>query len=99
MSETISKRKLRKAPESDPENSWLQVPAHYCDTFSTSIIRECKMVRIVFGDYVGREYRPFYRSAVVMPLSDIKSLIRHLSRLVAELEREEVQDESEPTLE
>ena len=81
----------KKDPASEPENSWLQIPAVYCDTYTTSIEREAKLVRIIFGDYVSREYRPFYRAAIMMPLANIKSLVRHLKHRIEELEAPEVE--------
>ncbi len=89
----------KKAPENDPSNSWLQVPAVYCDTFSTGLIPGNRMIRIVFGDYISRQDYPFYRSAVVMPIDDIEVLIKHLTRRVAELKKIEAEAEGAPEAE
>ena len=87
----------RRAPESDPDTSWLGVPAIYCDTFTTGILSENGMLRIVFGDYVSKSLFPFYRCSIMMPVSDVKVLIRHLTSRVAEIEKKQAEIEAKAT--
>jgi uncharacterized NAD(P)/FAD-binding protein YdhS len=76
----------RKDPASEPSFQWLQLPSIYCDTYSLDTFGEAYVVRMVFGDYVSREYHPFYRASITMPLEEAKGFLRSLSRVIKNAE-------------
>jgi hypothetical protein len=76
----------RISAEGVDDYDWLRLPAVYCDTYSSAVFRRAGVVRIAFGEYVGRNYMPFYRSCVAMPISDAKMLVRTLTRQITRAE-------------
>jgi hypothetical protein len=89
-------RPKRKVPEDDPEYRWLQDPPIYCDHYSAQLLSS-KVVRVSFGEYIGKNYFPIYRVAIAMPLSDIKDLHASLGRIIktAEEDAKKEDDSSE----
>ena len=77
----------RTPPEEEPRLRWLGLPGVYCDTFTLDSWTS-GVVRIAFGEYTDPEHYPWYRTAVVMPISDVKALARALTRVVTEAEAE-----------
>jgi hypothetical protein len=67
---------------------WLQPNPIYCDHYTASSSTDGSIIRVSFGEYIGREYYPIYRTAVAMPLSEAKRLVRTLTRLIGEAEKE-----------
>ena len=80
--------KEREDPAEETGFRWLQLPAIFVDTFSVDHFSGGTIIRLVFGEYVSREYVPFYRASVAMPLSDAKALARTLTRIVKDAEQE-----------
>lgn len=79
-------KKEKKLPEEHPGFRWLSPDPVYCDHYSADSYGS--IVRMSFGEYMGRNYYPIYRVAIAMPLSDVKSLIRSLTRVVEAAEAE-----------
>lgn len=76
-----------KKPEEEDEYRWLLSPGIYCDHYSAQLInKRSAIVRIAFGEYVAKGYAPIYRQAVTMPLTDIKSLVATLEKIISEVE-------------
>lgn len=74
----------RKNPQDDPSWNWLAAPAPYCDTFSVDVWAKPGVVRLTFAEYTDKEHEPFFRAAVVLPISDARSLGQMLEKLIKE---------------
>ncbi len=83
----------RSRPEEELGFRWLETPAVYCDTYTADWFGD--VIRIAFGEYTDRDHYPFFRTAVAIPLSDAKRLIRTLTRLVKEAEEPPKASETE----
>lgn len=86
----------RTRPEEHLGFRWLETPGVFCDTYTARYFPDATSVRITFGEYTDRDHYPYYRYAVVMPLSDIKRLVRTLNRLIREAEQPEEGEEETP---
>jgi hypothetical protein len=71
------------------EHAWKETPALYTDSFEVSVIPDAQIVRIAFGEFAGRGIPAFIRTAVAMPVSDAKELIRVLGDLLRDVEETE----------
>lgn len=78
----------KKDPMTEVRYRWLQVPPIYCDAFSVRAFGEERIVRMAFGEHVGKEYSPFYRASIAMPIADVKQLIKALAATIAEEEKD-----------
>jgi len=76
----------RKPPEADIGWRWMQLPAVFVDTFVVDVFQKATLVRLSFAEYTDRETASFYRSSVVMPVSDAKLLIERLTADIKEAE-------------
>jgi len=76
----------KRKPEDEPAYRWLQDPAPFCDHYAAKVYRDSNVVRMAFGEHIGGNFWPIYRAAVVMPVSDVKDLIKTLSRIVKDAE-------------
>lgn len=83
----------RKPPETDEDYRWLSLPAIYCDTYTIDFAASdtTSMVRLVLGDYVSKEYTPFFRASVIIPTEVVRELLQSLQELLNEA------DEKTPT--
>jgi hypothetical protein len=73
---------------------WLRIPATYVDYYQGSYIAGAGIVRLAFGEFAGENQPALMRTAIAMPISDVKILVRTLSewvdaydRMVAEQKR------------
>ena len=89
-------------PLKDPENElqwrWLKDPATYCDAYNVDVWPGPGVVRISFGEFTNKEYLPFFRAAIVMPISDAKSLAETLIALIREAEQDKEKREKSSEL-
>jgi hypothetical protein len=86
----------KKMPETHGGYRWLQPTPVYCDHYSADTFGKGTIVRIAFGEYIGREYYPIYRVSVAMPISDAKLLVQTLTRIIKEAETKDTQDAPTP---
>lgn len=71
----------------DPD--WKRTPAVFVDYFDAAYLRDLDLVRIAFGEYAGK-MRPMYvRAAIMIPIGDVKVLIKALGEWVAEYDRDQ----------
>jgi hypothetical protein len=75
-------------PETVSAYRWLEPAPIYCDHFAAQALNAGKVVRISFGEYVGKEYAAIYRTSVALTFSEAKRLVRTLTRIVKEAEEE-----------
>ena len=86
----------RSRPDTEPGYDWLKMPGIFCDTYTADYFPSSNVIRINFGEYTDREHWPFYRAAVVLPLSDAKRLRATLNRLIREAEEPPKVEAAEP---
>lgn len=84
-------------PDEDIGFNWLALPGIFCDTYAASYFRSSNAIRITFGEYTNKDHQPYYRTAVVLPLSDAKRLRATLTRLIKEAEEPEEGEAEPPT--
>jgi hypothetical protein len=72
------------------DTDWKQMPAVYTDVFDVAVIPDIKMVRMAFSEHVAG-VKPGYvvRTAIMMPVSDAKELVKILGKLIADSESKE----------
>lgn len=75
-----------KDAEEDPQTRWLAMPAIYCDDFIAAVWPG--VVRLVFTEATKRDYYPFIRSSIVMPLETAKVLAEEILEKIREAEKE-----------
>ncbi len=71
-----------QASDSSQNIDWLRVPATYVDYYQGSYIAGAGIVRLAFGEFTGENQPPLMRTAIAMPISDVKILVRTLSEWV-----------------
>lgn len=76
----------RSGPEDEASYRWLEAPGIFCDYYFADYYSDSKCIRITFGEWVAKGVQPFYRTAVVLPLSDAKALRKTLDRLIHQAE-------------
>jgi hypothetical protein len=74
---------------SDPGQNidWLRIPATYVDYYQGSYIAGAGMVRLAFGEFTGENQPAIMRTAIAMPITDVKILVRTLTEWVASYDR------------
>jgi hypothetical protein len=73
----------------EDRHAWKETPAIYADNFEISVIPDAQIARIAFGEFAGRGRPAFLRTAVAMPISDAKTLVKMLGDLIRDMEEEE----------
>ncbi len=87
----------RKPPEGDPGYRWMLTPSLFCDHFSADGYQSSRTIRIAFGEWISKDVYPVYRTAVTMPLSDAKELMRVLGVLIKDIEAQPKTEPEEDT--
>ena len=82
----------RSLPQDEPRYRWLEPPGIYCDAYTANYFPS-GVIRITFGEYIDKDHYPYFRTAVVIPLSDAKRLVRTLNRLITRAEQPSEPDE------
>ena len=84
----------RKPPEGTAEWSWLSEPAIYCDAYSVDYWEEPRIVRFSFGEFTDEDHQPFFRAGIVMPIGDVRQLVRSLNRILKKIDDAEAKESS-----
>lgn len=70
--------------EDDRGYRWLGPAPTYVDHFTLGVFAGQRVVRLAFGEWVGRECPPIYRISVVLPISEARSLAASLAEELKE---------------
>jgi hypothetical protein len=84
----LGRRPLMATDEKGYPHEAAQVEAVFCDTYFLNIWPE--YLRIAFGEHLRD--RPYYRSAIAMPISDAKSLAKDILELVERIEKDKAKE-------
>jgi hypothetical protein len=76
-----------QASQPDQNLDWMRVPATYVDYYQGSYIAGAGIVRLAFGEFAGEGQPAIMRSAIAMPISDVKILVRTLTEWVEAYDR------------
>jgi hypothetical protein len=66
---------------------WLRIPATFVDYYQGSYIAGAGIVRLAFGEFAGEGQAALMRTALAMPISGVKILVRTLTEWVDAYDR------------
>ena len=90
---------VRKRDEEDESQYyyWLEQPGIYVDTSFAILFEKDAIVRIAFGEIVGRGFHPLWRAGITMSIPAARRLAKRLNEMLNEFDNPEPRAPEKPS--